>query len=453
MLKFNNTHIFTNYLKQFLHEFNLPTCRVYSMEQFAYNKITGNELNILETRLKKDKSDEISRAFYFPYIKDNMFQEYIEAVGTKNKWVPIKNYQYFYNKPILGFTKNLIIKDNIYDNYTHEYLGNFLRFQRDYNHLNLMSLYNCYSGVTSGTCNIKIKKDVSNNLDIIATFDGMDKKYKIFMLPVKLFNKYTIAIDSNSAIELCCGFFGKYQDTSELTDMIAKATYVKINGSKFNIPFIYDKLFENSELKPNLLDYAQREADLKLFIKVPFNNSSTLTVLEGDYIGYNDSVLFTNSDNADAWKQKRNHTVTNYEEDSKHPKVSMRPFKAVSQLQLLKYNTGESYPFADRLIEYMLGNVITEYNRIEEDIKRVQRVMELNGIKFSDYGVWENKIKNIAYDYMFDHHETMSDDINHDLLGYIDKDVEKFYSGNDLGNKVTLTSVDLYPEMYNKEKK
>ena len=42
------------------------------------------------------------------------------------------------------------------------------------------------------------------------TFSGSNPEYKIYMLPVKLFQKYTIAIDCQQEYELCCGIYGKY---------------------------------------------------------------------------------------------------------------------------------------------------------------------------------------------------------------------------------------------------
>ena len=229
---------------------------------------------------------------YIPYIKDGFIQEYIDG-----KWVKLGlNYSeadkhiktdyehvhsYEYGQKILNYTKNLKITNNVYDSYTHEYLGDYLRFQRDYNGINLMPLYNCFSNRTCDRLYIKTSA---------FEFDTDKQGYKIYMLPVKLFKKYTIAVDSDAPIELCCGLYGTYQDKRAKFQGIPALTYQKITGCKFNQPFIYSKLFDsikptnvNESTANSLIELAQNEDSLKLFIKLPVNNTSTIVVLEGEY--------------------------------------------------------------------------------------------------------------------------------------------------------------------------
>ena len=91
-------------------------------------------------------------------------------------------------------------------------------------------------------------------------------------------------------------------------------------------------------------------------------------------------------------------------------------------------NTGESYPFADRLIEYLVGNAITNEDEIADNIKRVQKVLNENSNEITYYGLWEDKIRPIVYNYMNNPDlKCNKSSMNHDILGFIDKDVEKNY--------------------------
>ncbi len=74
MLKFNNNHILTGYIKQLLASFNLPKCKVY---------VEGEP--IIKTRIFKNK-DKVT--MYVPYIKDNELQEYIINDSNKGNWYP-----------------------------------------------------------------------------------------------------------------------------------------------------------------------------------------------------------------------------------------------------------------------------------------------------------------------------------------------------------------------------
>ena len=230
MLRFNNDHIFTGYLKQLLASFNLPKYRVYTKEQEKHFNKYNEELNVIPTvRVVGDQYPEDLR--YVSYIKDDIIQQYIKEQNTdgsyKYYW-QVSNTHYHENKKELNYTKTFQIKNNIYDTYTHEYLGDFLRFFRDYYNVNLMPLYNCF---TDKLCtNLKLNFEVFN---INVSFDSKNESFKIYMLPVKLFQKYTIAIDSNLPIELCCGFFGAYLDSSDKSKRLSENTYQKINFSNF----------------------------------------------------------------------------------------------------------------------------------------------------------------------------------------------------------------------------
>lgn len=90
-------------------------------------------------------------------------------------------------------------------------------------------------------------------------------------------------------------------------------------------------------------------------------------------------------------------------------------------------------------MEYLTDNAITDDDEIQDNIIRAQRAMsyaltedseaseqQLYSVKFESEGVWEAKMRPMLYDSMqIDRYN--GNDKNHDVLGYVDKDVETYY--------------------------
>lgn len=447
MFKFNDTNILTGYIKEMLASFNLPCYKVYTRQQREHFEETGEELNVIASQ--EDREDD--NPCFVSYIKEGSVQQYVKNKENGScTWKTIAD-PYLYNIFVPNETKNYVIKNNIYDYYTHEYLGEYLRFIRDFHNVDLMPLYNCFSDHICN--NIELTFDIGKEDKKSITFSGSNPEYKIYMLPVKLFQKYTIAIDCQQKYELCCGIYGKYLDTREVFRQIPGKTYKKVMG-QFNKPILYDL----AELLPSKLAIgsdadkkqweetmtwlAKNECDLKLFIKLPASNNSSITVLEGDYRSWNDSY--------GVWKNKvQNKTVLNF--DASDECLSNSNLKLITPLQLLKFNTSKSYPFADRLIEYLLGNAITPLDEIADNIKRVQTIALKNGQVNKADGIWTDKLQKILYSFMNSEElaQGAKKETNHDILGYVDKDVENTYYAKMTNGVETLLQVDLYKNELN----
>lgn len=104
---------------------------------------------------------------------------------------------------------------------------------------------------------------------------------------------------------------------------------------------------------------------------MPSQNKSAIVILEGDYRdsqmpNMTSSYNFLQPTNKMTAPQITfNKTVLNFDEN-------INDIKLITPLQLLYLNTGESYPFADRLIEYLVGNAITSLDTLGDNIKRVK---------------------------------------------------------------------------------
>lgn len=446
-----------------------------------------------------------------------------------------------------------------------------------------MPLYNCFSNRVCSQ--LKLSFDVGG---ATIKFDTSDSKYKIYMVPIKFFQKYTIAIDSGAAVELCCGLYGKYQETADKYTDIAKQTYKCYNNLLFRTPVLYDPTEKLNEfLGPaDKTELAQREQDLKLFIKVPINNASSIVVLEGDYtayddsvvvqtikqsnknkkarafykdnprmlpeayelyeylikpfietielstttpkqrakakqilgdildgrldasifpslavgyysdvlagkipqdeliptapavsadklmylksrlsafrgdsstgtIGYNEAYLNNLSDLKPAMLRETNKIILNFDGNYEELLTNL-----ITPLQLLRTNTGISYPFADRLVEYLIGNAITPLDEIYDNTVRAKEIVTRNvnsaALPIVNDGIWVSALQAIFYEYINEEYDL--NDINHDILGFVDKDVEKLYSATSYvtktvkGEKVkeavvdTISNVNIYDE-------
>ena len=312
----------------------------------------------------------------------------------------------------LNHTKRLQINNNIYDSYTHEYLGNYLRFLRDYDGLDLMSLYNCFSnrlcssiaGLNFDINTLNGGSNANNPKTTFGKFNSADSDYRIYLIPVKLFKNYTIAIDSNVPVEICCGIF---KNATNLDDSITEyrelinQTYCKYSNTSFNKPFLYTALtdiapnelsnyptraeiLKHSNARKFIASIADRESNLMLILKIHKDVKSSITILEGDYRGWNDfSAKFikntgesTNADKAAIGKKidlKHNHTVIANE--ALYEEVGIQ---LISALQLLQLNTKKHIPFADRLIEYLLDMCITGgKDEPRENVLMVQKLLSI----------------------------------------------------------------------------
>ena len=471
------------------------------------------ELNIIETvyhnaHLTYPASDSTTKLSYpeklryAPYIKDGKIQEYIEGKWYDCKAILAKDHNskypndpysftlnninyYNYGEKYLNYTKNLKIQNTIYDSYTHEYLGNYLRFQRDYNNINLMPLYNCFSNRACPRLDLEFRI----NPTYIAKFktdQSFEKSlYKYYMIPVKFFKDYTIAIDSEAAIEMCCCIYGEYQNEKDSFLEVSKLTYQCFNNLQFNQPVLYSKIHNLTPLlnKEHSSELGQYEDDLKLIIKLPINSKSSIVILEGDYrnwiegsytrgvskretartpgfshtllinnyaeaeligVGENQSLHYNINEWATTNNKQTNNIVINYEYKAA-PKNLVS--NLITPLQLLRANTGENYPFADRLVEYLTDNVITLNEDIEDNVIRAKKVAAMNTnsdlmLIDTSNGVWENNLQCIFYDYIKNNHNTH--DHNHDILGFVDRTVEKLYVATNDNFTETLADIDIY---------
>jgi hypothetical protein len=90
MLNYNNTHIFTGYLKQLLSTVNIPTCKIYTREFAKYYEMTGQEdPRVIESI---DTLGETRRAVRVNYLKDNdiatfKWQNPTELITKEPTWL------------------------------------------------------------------------------------------------------------------------------------------------------------------------------------------------------------------------------------------------------------------------------------------------------------------------------------------------------------------------------
>lgn len=524
MFKFNNTHIFTGYLKQKLSSVNIPTCKIYTREfaEYAakYKKEDPRIIESIGTVDYRQRADDgnIRLATTVNYLKNNELYNYFwkyedydnktDLGHSETTWRPSASLFYDSEKSIPGLTKTLHSPGCYYDKNTHEYLGEYLRFLRDYHDINLMSLYNCFNDSICNNIFLDIPLNPADSKDMQKriVFNSQDANYKIYAIPVKLFADYTIAIDSYQGIEMFCGLYRSNLDgsTAKASELIRR-TYKKADTAIFKQPFLYDKLNvkywdykreihtvrEKDRINNKTIsrwDIANREQDLRLFIKIPASCKSSIVILEGDFRNFNntryapitidtlaaDGTTITNK----VWSYKQNHAVLNFNTKGDFNKnavdLNKTTFKPISKLQLLEFNTGESYPFADRLVEYLSGSAITPIDEIPDNIKRTQRVMKQNQYHFKIEGLWENKMQKILYDYIINSgpiiigsdgkledmrqgyysrlgHTTKS--TLYDVLGYVDRDLEKWYaSWKKQNNKVivrdSIQNIDIYDGLY-----
>lgn len=301
MIALNNTSIFIGQIKQVLKDFNLPLCNV------------GNKNLSINSYYLDPETNKI----YYRYKNKN------------NAVIDKYCYDYDYNSPFLNVTTNFKIENMLYDRATHEYLGKYLRFLRDYNKIDLMSMYNCFDG---NLLENDVEFTLENNKEV--EFKVKSEEYVVYKLPISLVNTYSISLHNTKTIEVCLF------DESDVLKSIADQTKFNLSKETYAKARVKDVFYYEPDIKENIVPN-----NLFLLIKIPKDLHTSIVVLEGKfYAAYNGLNILPIGDEIN--------------------------IKTASQLLSTENTYGDNL-LGDRLLEYLTGAAIYKLSE-PYDIKRLQ---------------------------------------------------------------------------------
>lgn len=329
------------------------------------------------------------------YKYENIIANYVKLERGSFKIIDTYDFGKYYPK----FTELYYSKYGYYDSQTHEYLGKLLRLYRDILEINLMPYYNCVSGnYISGIVIYpdKIKEEPSDN-------------YKTFKIPIKFNTNYTLAIDSNSNVKTATILLSGnhiiedikyYNESGSLLTFNPNDVVMKNINIFSSTSFKQPKIVGINILKDENASIIEKyERYLYLLIQIPRTNDSSVVLLEGDYTNVKAENVYSIEGIQELNDLELSDIMT-------------------SDLSLLQMNDNITYPFADRLIEYLLLNVINPRDEVTKNIGRVQDLF----INYdSIHEVWNNTLRsNIYIGYQ------KNDMIRRlDLNGFVDIDTER----------------------------
>lgn len=383
------------------------------------------------------------------------------GLASESSFTRISPYVFnYYDK---SFTEKYISKNNYYDSETHEKLGNYLRIYRDLNGVDLMPYYNCFS--YRFIDDLYLDKKSSNGLNL-----SNNKLYKVISIPIKFDKTYSIGIDSitplyfKSILKDNLGLLvSSYRgEEYQITDLLNYCS-VYINDEKITNENCYsitsssygDIIHYRISLEDVENSYALRlkklEKYLNLIIQVSNSNNSSITVIEGNhsnssksYNVYNaDFKSLSNKDNISDFKDRDDivHDIVDgnsnfissniFNSDStsafdlyvdlfKESNFSNKNQFMTSDLSLLELGSTDTFAFSDRLVEYLLLNVVDSSETIDNNITRVQNILKLNNRFDVIPSVWSDLLRCSLFKKYMESNLYKKVDIN----GFVDKDVE-----------------------------
>ena len=277
--KFYTNTIQSNFIKYILQNTYIPTvpftCNV--------NHITKDCTYIHNnTFVKARKSEDMNQVL--KSIEDSP-EEYFNYFINYDKYV--------FGKQYLGLTTNFTSNSDIYDSETHYYLGQYLKAYKAYYGVDLFPYYNCYSN--EYITDVDLKLNEKNRMPYIDIINSRPTNYKIISVPISLCQEYTIALDCASELLMIPAFVGKNGILVEQTNILhasliaapheqlhKKENYIHAR-TNFNQPIYYWSPCIPGKYDEGQLSLVQYEKYLRLLIKIPSNNTSSIAVLQGHF--------------------------------------------------------------------------------------------------------------------------------------------------------------------------
>ena len=243
------------------------------------------------------------------------------------------------------------------------------------------------------------------------TINEPNTNFRVAQVPIKFNQTYTIAVDSNSEVTIAPAMIRNgrlvytYNSDKSRIDLTKELNVSPItkNKSQFKQPFTYSVKLDPNKKYSDILE--TNEKNLYLLIQVPSMLNTSLVVLEGDY---------TLSDNCRKYFDTQ--LIDRLTDVQKNDLFT-------STLSLLRMNSGSSYAFSNRLIEYLTLNVINHMDEIDQNITLAQTAQYLDDYQQISKGSWSDFMRCYYFNKVMD-----ASSIEHiDMNGFIDKDTEKLF--------------------------